>query len=751
MSWITIVWSMNAAACLTLAGIYLLVWSRQRDDWAYLVLSCNAVAGAALTAFELGLLQAQTSEEYGVIIRWAQLPVWSLVVTLVVFVRLYLRAGRLWLAWSVCGARTLALILNFIFTPNLSYRQITSLRQVSWWGGETVSVPVGVTNPWILVAQLSLLLLVIFFIDATITAWRRGDRQRALVVGGALIFFSLIAIGQVVLVVWGIIQVPFLACFSYLGLIAAMGYQMSSEMLRRAQLARQLETSEADLRETQQRMELAANAADLGMWMWDIPRDEIWITDKGRALFGFGASEKLDLDRFKNVLHPEDRERVLEAVENTLRTGADYEAEYRIMLPQGQLRWIAGRGQVEFDRDGQPVRMRGAALDITKRKQAEEQFRLVVEAAPSAMIMVNTEGSITLVNTQTEAIFGYTRQELIGRHIETLVPERFRSHYMGYRQGYFADARARPMGAERELFGLRKDGSEFPVEISLNPIHTAEGLLVLASIIDISERKQAELEAARQRNEMAHLSRVTTMGELSGSLAHELNRPLGAILSNAQAAQRMLANGGIDVAEFREILNDIVSENKHAAEVIRRLRLWLQKGEVQQHSLRINKVVRDVLKLIRTDLISQNVIVNIQLARNLPAVIGDSVQLQQVLVNLVVNSCDAMAGCSAQERRLLIRTKLDRSGRAVIVSVTDMGGGVPEEKLEQIFEPFFTTKEKGMGLGLSVCRSIITAHHGKLWATNNADGGATFNFTVPVDVPEKEVMIADRRSLITNH
>jgi two-component system, LuxR family, sensor kinase FixL len=750
MSWVTIVWSMNAAACLTLATIYLLVWCKQRDVWAYLVLSCNAVAGAALTAFELALLRAQTGEQYAVILRWAQLPVWALVVSLVIFVRLYLRAGRPWLAWSVCGARTLALILNFIFTPNLSYRQITSLRQVSWWGGETVSVPVGITNPWILVAQLSLVLLVIFFVDATVTAWRRGDRQRALVVGGALIFFSALAIGQVVLVVWGIIQVPFLACFSYLGLIAAMGYEVSTDIMHRARLARRLEASEADLYETRERMELAANAADLGMWMWDVPRDDIWITDKGRALFGFGASEKLDLGRFKNVLHPEDRQRVLAAVENTLRTGAGYEAEYRVMLPEGHVRWIAGWGQVEFDRNGQPIRMRGAALDITKRKQAEEQFRLVVEAAPSAMIMVNTEGCITLVNTQAEAVFGYVRQELIGRRIETLVPERFRSHHLEYRQGYLGDARSRPMGAERELFGLRKDGTEVPIEIGLNPIQTAEGLLVLASIIDISERKRAELEAARQRNEMAHLSRVTTLGELSGSLAHELNLPLGAILSNAQAAQRMLANGETDLTELREILNEIVSEDKHAAEVIRRLRLWLQKGEVQQHSLRINKVVRDVLKLIRTDLINQNVIVNIQLARNLPAVIGDPVQLQQVLVNLVVNACDAMTECDVRERRLLIRTRAKSSGSAVIVSVTDLGGGVSEKKMEQIFEPFFTTKENGMGLGLSVCRSILAAHHGKLWATNNADRGATFHFMLPVDVSEKEGMITDDGSLTTN-
>src|SRR5213592_400041 len=197
MNWITIVWSMNAGACLALAAIYFVLWCNQRKSWMHLAFSCSAAAGAALAAFELALLRAQTTEQYGVIVRWAQLPVWVLVVSLVVFVRLYLRAGRPWLAWTACCVRTLALILNFLFIPNLSYWQINSLRQVSWWGGETVSVPMGLTNPWILVAQLSLLLLVIFSVDATITTWRRGDRQRALVVGGALIVLSAIAIGQV--------------------------------------------------------------------------------------------------------------------------------------------------------------------------------------------------------------------------------------------------------------------------------------------------------------------------------------------------------------------------------------------------------------------------------------------------------------------------------------------------------------------------------------------------------------------------
>jgi PAS domain S-box len=611
MSWITAVWSMNAAACLTFAGFYFVVWCKQRQNLVYLFFSCSATAAAAISAFELWMLNSKTVEQYELLVRWIHVPTFVLTLSFVAFVRLYLHAGRAWLAWSIYGLRTLVLILNFIFAVSINFTAITNIRQFSW-GGQLVSVPVGTRNPWGLLSSVSLLLLLIFSVDATITVWRRGDRRRGLLIGGSMIFGALLA-WHVPLVIWGILEVPFFLGFTYTAIVAVMGYELSNDVARAAGLARELEIS-------QKRLNLAADSADLGMWMWDIPRDEIWITDKGRALFGFGASEKLDLDRFKNVLHPEDRQRVLDAVENTLRTGADYEAEYRIMLPQGQLRWIAGRGQVEFDRDGQPVRLRGAAFDI-------------------------------------------------------------------------------------------------------------------------SNRKQAELEAARHRNEMAHLSRVTTLGELSGSLAHELNRPLGAILSNAQAAQRMLANGGVDVAEFREILNDIVSENKRAAEVIRRLRLWLQKGEVQHQSLRINKVVRDVLKLIRTDLISQNVSVDTELARNLPTITGDPVQLQQVLVNLVVNACDAMAHCDTRERRLRIRTGLENGGDAVIVSVTDRGGGIQVKEVEQMFEPFFTTKAKGMGLGLSVCRTIIAAHRGKLWATNNAERGATFHFILPKDVSAKEVLI----------
>jgi two-component system, LuxR family, sensor kinase FixL len=618
MSWITIVWSMNAAACLTLAGIYLLVWCKQRENWVHLVFSSSAVAAAAIAACELAMMHAETVGQYEALLRWIHVPVWVLIVSFVIFVRLYLHAGRPWLAWSICGVRTLVLILNFIFTPNLNFQQITRLHQFSWWGGEVISVPIGVANPWGTLSSLSLLLLLVFFVDATITVWRRGNRRRALFVGGSMIFGAILA-WHVPLVIWGVIEVPFFLCFAYLGIVAAMGYELSTDMARTVQLARELEASD-------KRLNLAADSADLGLWEWDIARNEIWITDKGRSLFGFGASEKLDFDRFRSRLHPEDRESVLKAVENSLRTGAEYRSEYRVVLPNEQLRWIAGRGHVEFNSNGQPARIRGASLDITKRKQAEEQ-------------------------------------------------------------------------------------------------------------------------AARQRNEMAHLSRVAMLGELSGSIAHELNLPLSAILSNAQAAQRVLANGAIDLIELREILNDIITEDKRAGEVIRRLRLWLKKGEVKQHSLCINEVIQDVLKLVHSDLINQKVVVDCELARSLPTITGDPVQLQQVLLNLVVNACDAMTDCNTSERRLLIRTGTENGSGAVVVSVTDRGGSIPAEKMKQIFEPFFSTKAKGMGLGLSVCHSIIAAHRGQLWATNNADCGATFHFSLPIGIPGTAVPISSNGQL----
>src|SRR6266511_6166217 len=294
MSWITVVWSMNAGACFVLAGVCFVVWCKERESWPHLLFSCSGVAAAVIALIELAMLHGTTVGQYAALIRWLHVPVWVLTLSFVGFVRLYLRAGRPWLAWSIYGLRTLVLILNFIFTPGINFRQITSLRQFSW-GGDIISVPVGVANPWGRLSSVSLLLLLIFFVDATITFWRRGDRQRALVVGGSMILGAILA-WHVPLVIWGIIDIPFFLGFTYTAIVAAMAYELSYDVLHAAQLARQLQASEATLRESKERIDLATKAAGLVVWTWDIGRDEVWLSEKDRALFGFSQSEKLNAE-----------------------------------------------------------------------------------------------------------------------------------------------------------------------------------------------------------------------------------------------------------------------------------------------------------------------------------------------------------------------------------------------------------------------------------------------------------------------
>src|SRR5260221_7195873 len=202
MSWVTIVWAMIASACLTLALVHVLVWWRRREALANLLFAATAVATAVFAGCELWMMRAETPGAFGMAVRWAHVPVWVLIVSFVGFVRLYLRAGRLWLAWTICGVRTLSLILNFVFTPNLNYREITALQHVPFLG-ETVVVADGVPNPWMLIGQLGLLLVVIFVADAAITVWQRGDRRQALLMGGSMVFFVVAGARQTGLRRWG--------------------------------------------------------------------------------------------------------------------------------------------------------------------------------------------------------------------------------------------------------------------------------------------------------------------------------------------------------------------------------------------------------------------------------------------------------------------------------------------------------------------------------------------------------------------
>jgi signal transduction histidine kinase len=363
MNWITIVWSMNAGACLTLAAIYLVVWCRQRESWVHLLFSCSAIAAAAIAVLELAMLHTQTVERYEALVRWIHVPVWVLLLSFVAFVRLYLRAGRPWLAWSIYGLRTLVLIVNFILTPNINFRKLTDIHHLGLWGGEMVSLPVGVPNPWGILSFISLLLILTFSVDATITVWRRGDRRRALIIGGSMIFGA-VAASHVPLVIAGVIHVPFFLCFAYTGIVAAMAYELSNDMFQAAQLAHELEVSD-------KKLNLAADSADLSLWEWDSNKDEFWITPTRRAQLGWPVSRKITFEDAMSRWYADDRDQVRQAIEDAIKNGKDYETEFRTVRADGNVRWMAARGRAHVNKKGKSTRLLGVTMDVTARKQAE--------------------------------------------------------------------------------------------------------------------------------------------------------------------------------------------------------------------------------------------------------------------------------------------------------------------------------------------------------------------------------------------
>lgn len=278
------------------------------------------------------------------------------------------------------------------------------------------------------------------------------------------------------------------------------------------------------------------------------------------------------------------------------------------------------------------------------------------------------------------------------------------------------------------VFGRDEAGRSRPDELLL----MQQVQLIAETFAHALSRRQGELETQRLRQELTHIGRVSAMGELTASLAHELNQPLTAILSNAQAAQRLLAVDVIDLDEVREILSDIVADDKRAAAVIQRLRVLLKKGDLDFATLDLNEVVGEVAWVVRNDALLRNVSLSLDLAPGLPSVVGDRVQLQQVVLNLVLNGLEALRPASAGARTLVIRTARDGAA-AVTVTVRDSGTGIDVNDTDRIFQPLYTTKAEGLGMGLAIARTIVGAHGGRLVAENNDDAGATVRFTLPTE------------------
>jgi PAS domain S-box-containing protein len=380
--------------------------------------------------------------------------------------------------------------------------------------------------------------------------------------------------------------------------------------------------------------------------------------------------------------------------------------------------------------------------DLTEQKRAEEElvetetrFRSLADTAPVLIWMSDSDGQCTYCNRQWLDFTGRPLERELGNGwVERVHPEdqeHFLTTYVS------AIARREPFGIEYRL--LRTDGHYRWMFNRGVPRYSPEGGFLghIGSCIDMTELKQAQLESRMRRVELTHLTRVATLGELTASLAHEINQPLAAILSNAQAAQRFLSQGVPDLDEVRKILLDISRDDKRASEVIRSLRELLRREGAQHDPVDVHEMIRDTLRVVRSDLLVRNVTAATELAHDLPPVLGDRIQLQQVLLNLILNGSDAMMNLEPDARRLEIRTQKQDDQR-VRVSVRDFGIGFDQNQLARVFEPFYTTKPEGLGMGLSISRSIIETHGGLLWAASNPDRGATFHFELPIergDVP----------------
>jgi PAS domain S-box-containing protein len=394
----------------------------------------------------------------------------------------------------------------------------------------------------------------------------------------------------------------------------------------------------------------------------------------------------------------------------------------------------------------------GIIRDISERKRTEERFRLVVESAPNAIVMVNAAGHIVLVNSQVERIFGYPREELVGSAVEILVPERFRAKHPADRARFFAAPSARPMGAGRDLFGRRKTGSEFPVEIGLTPIQTTEGILVLSAIVDITERKLTEA-ALRQSHEaleklVAELqskneevramtqqlwqaAKLASVGELAASIAHELNNPLATVRLRVES---ILARTPADDGR-RRALEIVDQESKRMGELVANLLQFSRRGDGHVSTVDIRQELTKAVELINHHLRKRLVNVVQEFAADTPNVFADRQKLRQVFLNLLTNAGDAMPKGGG----LTLRTgptTLDAGKHGVLIEFADTGVGIPTENLQRIMEPFFTTKEegKGTGLGLAICRRVVQEHHGTIHITSAPGNGTTVRIVLPLRI-----------------
>jgi len=355
-------------------------------------------------------------------------------------------------------------------------------------------------------------------------------------------------------------------------------------------------------------------------------------------------------------------------------------------------------------------------------------LRSVLDTVPDAMVVIDELGTIQFFSSAAERLFGYIADEVRGQNVKVLMPPPYRDQHDGYLARYRATGERRIIGIGRVVVGRRKDGSTFPMELSVGEVSQAGPRLFTGFVRDLTERQRAERRLHELQDGLLHVSRVRSMGQMAAALAHELNQPLTATANYVRAASRLLSVARPDLKRAREAMERAVEQTIRSGDIIRRLRTFVARGEATRQSESAPKLIEEALGLALVGAKEQGVKVLINLDPDLPAVAVDRVQIQQVLLNLIRNAMEAMEDVS--DRQLTVAASA-QAGH-VLVSVCDTGTGIIPEIEAKLFQPFVTTKSEGMGIGLSVCRTIIEGHNGRLWTERNPAGGSVFHFTLPI-------------------
>jgi two-component system, LuxR family, sensor kinase FixL len=510
---------------------------------------------------------------------------------------------------------------------------------------------------------------------------------------------------------------------------------LSIPMLFLAAVIEERATGETQLRESESRFRIVADAAPVLIWMAGVDKlctffNKPWLKFTGRSLeqeVGNGWAEGV---------HPDDLQKCLKIYTEAFGAREPFVMQYRLKRYDGEYRWISNQGVARHDARGNFAGYIGSCVDVTELlnkeralREFEERVVLAAKAAHLGVWEMDTTTNELWMSDGARTLFQFDSEARLDH--ETL-QDRVHPEDRALRDSAIKHAIETQGHYEIEYRALLPDGTLRWIGSSGRCV-TGEndtGTRLIAVSIDITPRKLAEADALRHREELGHMSRVAAMGELTASIAHELNQPLSGIASNASAGQRFIDRGDIDLDELRDLLGDIADDARRAGDVIRDIQSMVRKGVSARQPVNLNDLVIKVARMVNPNAMLQSCQLETLLEPNLPATEADPVQLQQVLLNLVINAFDAMRDMPVRHRKVVIATERNSDG-AICASVRDYGVGIPAEALERVFEQFFTTKPEGLGIGLAIVRSIVQSHGGTIVAENADGGGARFYFTLP--------------------